>query len=639
MNIIHGMMKKYLYSFVGIILIILLGISINAIMHKSNARIDLTEDKIYTLSDGTKNILAKLDTPIVLRFYCSRKDNQMPVPMRGFATRVEELLNEYVQASKGKLKLLKFDPVPDSDAEDSATMDGIAGEILPNGQKFYLGLAVNCLDKTVTIPTVNPMQENTLEYDLTRSIYEASQSNLPVLGIISSLPVEGGNMMPYMQNQAPKPPWILVQELKRNFEVRTLANDIDKIPDDIKVLFVLHPQDLPGKTVYAIDQYLLAGGRIIIAVDPFCIAEQRSSMKAMMGQQTMPGSSSLPDLFSAWGIEFAKDKVVVDIDHAARNFNNPDADSYPAVLDFPKVENGAGDPALSGVSHINMIYCGAFVCNLKEGLSKKVVLESSKKSQLVNSFLAQAPSSAVMKDFLSDDKAKDLIIKVSGKFKTAFPDGKPKDEKKEGDKNAPDNKTEIGTKANSLKESVKESIVVLLSDVDMIADEFCVSKQKFLGQTFVQPYNDDLTFFQNACEQLAGDNDLISIRCKKIKERPFTKIVDMQNEAQQKYQKKILEMEEEKEMAQKKLNELQKGKGASQKLILSPEQKEEIEKFKKKIADKNRELKELRKEFRKDIERTMFNYEMANIALFPAIVVGVGLSIFIYNRIRSNRKE
>ncbi|MEM4248409.1 MAG: hypothetical protein QXH80_04000, partial [Candidatus Nanoarchaeia archaeon] len=192
--------------------------------------------------------------------------------------------------------------------------------------------------------------------------------------------------------------------------------------------------------------------------------------------------------------------------------------------------------------------------------------------------------------------------------------------------------------SSHLKESSQESTVILLSDVDLLADEFCVSKQKFLGQTFIQPYNDNLILFQNLAEQLSGDNNLISIRCKKIKERPFTKLINMQNEAQQKYQKKILEIEEEKQSVQNKLNELQKAKSSSQKLILSPEQKEEIEKFKKKLAEKNKQLKELRKEFRRDMESTMLKYEIINIALFPAIVVIVGISLYIFSKVRSRRK-
>lgn len=635
MNKLTAFIKKYVFSAFGIFLVLLIAILANVLVHRCSLRIDLTEDKLFTLSDGTKKILSKLDTPVVIRFYCSRRENQMPVPLRGFATRVEELLKEYVRAANGKLKLQKFDPVPDSDAEDSATMDGIAGEMLPTGEKFYLGIAVNCLDKTVTIPTVNPMRENTLEYDLTRAIYEASQAKMPVFGIMTSLPVMGGNMIPFMQNQAPKPPWIFVQELKRNFEVKSIPKETESIPSDVRVLLVLHPQELSKKTLYAIDQYLLSGGRLIIAVDPLSIAEQRSSMKAMMGQQSMPGSSSIPELFSAWGIEFDKDKVVVDVDHSARNFNNPDADSYPAVLDFVDIQNKSGDTALSGVSHLNMIYCGAFKCDLKEGLTKTVLLESSPKSQLINSFMAQADASTIMKSFVSDDKAKDLIIKISGKFKTAFPDGKPSDDKKD-DKKDSENKT--ADNSSHLKESSKESVVILVSDVDFIADEFCVSKQKFLGQTFVQPYNDNLILFQNLAEQLSGDNDLISIRCKKIKERPFTKLINMQNEAQQKYQKKILEIEEEKQSVQNKLNELQKAKSSSQKLILSPEQKEEIEKFKKKLAEKNKQLKELRKEFRQDIESTMLKYEIMNIALFPAIVVIVGISLYMFSKVRSRRK-
>ncbi len=631
--------RKYVYSFTGVVLIIALLVAANAIFQRIRVRADLTEDKLYTISEGTKNILSKLKSQVTLRFYCSGNENQMPVPLRGFAARVEDLLKEYVAASKGKLVLEKFDPTPDSDAEDSAAMDGISGQPMPDGSKFYLGLNVNCLDKNVSIPVFLPHEENSLEYNITRAIYEAAQAKKPVLGILTRLPVMGGNMMPFMQNQQPKPPWIFVQELKRNFEVRSIENEPEKIPGDIDVLLVMHPQNLPGKTLFAIDQFLLSGGRLIVAVDPFCIAEQRTSIQGMMGQQTMPGSSSLPALFSAWGLDMEKDKVVVDMENSTRNTNTAEAEGYPAVLNFANIKDASGEPSMAGIQHLNLIFCGSLKGELKDGLSKKVLLASSRKSQLLNSFMAQAPYAQILKDFQSDDRQNDLIVRIHGKFKSAYPDGPPKEDSK--DKKDGENKEDAAKPApkDSLKESAKESSVVIVTDVDMFLDEFCVSKQKFLGRSFIQPFNDNLIFIQNVAEQLSGDNDLISIRCKKVKERPFTRLEEMQAKAQEKYQQKIMELEEKKQKAQERINQLQSAKSDSQKFILSQEQKDEIAKFKAEMAGTNKDLKALRKEFRKDIDGLMFRYEIANIALVPLLVVLFGLAVFAYNRIRSTAKQ
>ena len=635
MSFTKAFIKKYIYSAIGILLIIAVAVAVNALLRKVNARYDLTEDKLYTLSQGTKNILEKLKSPVTIRFYCSRSENQMPVQLRGFTARLEDLLDEYVSVGRGKIILDKFDPQPDSETEYSASMDGINGEMMPDGRKFYLGIAVSCLDKTIKVPDVTPSEQNQLEYNMTRAIYESSQSKMPVLGIMTDLPVAGGNTMPFMKKQAPKPPWIFVQELKKNFTVNQIPTKTTQIDNDVKVLLIIHPQKLAPETVYAIDQYLLSGGRLVIALDPFCLAEQRNSPQAMMGQQVMPGSSSIPELLKAWGISFSGD-VIVDMDNSARNVNDPQAGTYPAVLDFINIKNISEDPAMAGIAHLNLLYAGAFAGTPDSGISAKTFLESSLKSQLINSFKAQSPSAAILKEFVPSGKNEKLILKLAGKFKTAFPDGKPlkKDDKNPEVKTPPPAENE-----KSLKESAKESAVVLLADVDMLSDEFCVSKQNVFGRTVVQPFNDNLNLIQNICGQLAGDNDLIQIRCRKVRERPFVELVKIQNEAQQKFEKKILEIEEEKQSAQARLNQLQTGKAENQKFIMTPEQKQELENFKKKVAEKNKELKELRKEFRKDIERTIFRYEVANIAVVPVLVILFGLCVYVFNRVRSNRRK
>lgn len=636
MNFIKAFIKKYIYSAIGIFLIVVVVVAVNALLRKVNARYDLTEDKIYTLSQGTKNILGKLKSPVTIRFYCSRSENQMPVQLRGFTARLEDLLDEYVSTGNGRIILDKFDPQPDSDAEYSAAMDGISGEMMPDGRKFYLGIAVSCLDKTIRIP-IAPSEENLLEYNMTRSIYEASQGKMPVLGIMTDLPVMGGNTTPFMKSQTPKPPWIFVQELKKNFTVNQISTKTTRIDNDVKVLFIIHPQKLAPETIYAIDQYLLSGGRLVIALDPFCLAEQRSSPQAMMGQQVMPGSSSIPELLKAWGLSFSNE-VLVDMDNSARNINDPQSGSYPAVLDFLNIKNVSDDPSMAGIPHLNLIYAGAFVGAPELGISAKIFLESSQKSQLINAFKAQSPSAAILKEFVPSNKNEKMILKLAGKFKSAFPDGKPakKDDKKP--EATPEPPSPPGDE-KSLRESTNESTVVLLADVDMLSDEFCVSKQTLFGRTVVQPFNDNLNLIQNICGQLAGDNDLIQIRCRKVKERPFTELVKIQTAAQQKFEKKILEIEEEKASAQTRLNQLQSGKAESQKFIMTPEQKQEIANFKEKVAEKNKELKELRKEFRKDIERTILRYEIVNIAVVPLLVVLFGLCVYMFNRIRSNRRR
>jgi len=629
--------KTYLFSTVGVFVILIVLVALNILCQRvRQLRIDLTEDRLYSLSEGTRRILGKLDTKVTLRFYRSSKGNSMPVWLRSYANRVEDLLREYVEVSHGKIILQKYDPTPDSDAEDSASLDGISGQKLPNGGRFYLGLAVNCLDSTVSIPFISPMEEGKLEYNITRSIYEAIQGPAKSkIGLISSLPIMGGNIQAYMaRNRRPKPPWIFMQELKRNFTVEDLGTAVEKIPDGLDLLMVIHPKKLSRKTVFAIDQYLLKGGKLLLALDPYCLTGARNNPQAMMGQMVMPGSSSIPELLKNWGVIFPID-IVADLDYAMRSMQQGNEVFYPTVLDLRNFD-AQDDIVIGSVNHLNMIYTGEFAGDPAAGLTKTVMLSSSPKSQMIKSFMAQADGAQLMKNFSSDHRKKALIIRLNGKFKTAFPDGPPPEEKKDGDPNKESPETNVGF----LQTGQQESTVVLLADVDMLADEFLVSKQKIFGRDFIQPINDNLNLIQSLVEFLSGDDDLISIRMKRIRNRPFSRIVKKHAEAQEKFQVEINKLVENREKVQQRLNELQRAKkGENQRFILSPEQKKEIKQYQQEMAETNQDLKKLRKELRREVDRLQFTLKAVNIAGMPFLVIICGMGLFVYNRVRSKRSR
>jgi ABC-type uncharacterized transport system involved in gliding motility auxiliary subunit len=311
-------LETFLYSIGGVIAMALILVAVNVILSGARQRVDLTQEKAYTLSDGTRAILAKLDTPVKVRFYCSQSAAATPqsVFLKSYARKVEDLLAEYKQAAKGKLIIEKYDPQPDSDAEDSARLDGITGAQMPSGDMFYLGIAVSLLDSKEAIPFCQPTRERLLEYDLTRAITRVVTPEKPVVGVMSSLPVfgGGGNPMMMQMGQRPQPAWAIVGELQKDFTVRNVAMTVEKIPDDMKVLVVIHPKEINDTAQFAIDQFVLRGGKVIAFLDANSLVDNQNQRNPMMGQMG-GGGSSLDKLLKAWGVTFENSKVVAD-----RNF-------------------------------------------------------------------------------------------------------------------------------------------------------------------------------------------------------------------------------------------------------------------------------------------------------------------------------
>src|ERR1043166_4141553 len=263
-------LETFLYSTIGIAAVALILLAINLIAAQGRQRVDLTAEKAYTLSPGTRAILAKLDTPVQIRFYCTKNASTMPVFLSTYAQRVEDLLGEYRQASKGRIDVQRLNPEPDSDAEDSARLDGVEGQQLRTGEKIYLGLSVGMLDQKQAISFLTPDRERLLEYDISRAIARVMTTEKPVIGVMSPLPVmgEANPMAMQMQGQRSQPPWALISELQRDFKVQQIDPAVEKIPDNIKVLLVIHPKGLCDTAQYLLDQFLLRGGKLIAFVDP-----------------------------------------------------------------------------------------------------------------------------------------------------------------------------------------------------------------------------------------------------------------------------------------------------------------------------------------------------------------------------------
>lgn len=624
--------QTILYSTVGVIALFIIILAVNVILGAFKQRIDLTEEKAYTLSPGTKAILGKLDSRVTIRFYCSQGE-EMPVYFKTYANRIEDLLSEYKQAGKGKIVIEKFNPTPDSDAEDSARLNGIEGQMIQTGERIYLGLVVSMLDEKAALPFLAPDRERLLEYDITRAISKVVTPKKTVVGVMSALPVFGQQTNPMMQRmgQRGQEPWVFLTELKSDFEVKEVEMTAEEIPDDINVLIVAHPRDITEKTQYAIDQFVLRGGKLIAFIDPMAYFDQQNNQFAQFGGGG--GHSSLDKLLAAWGVKMESGKVAADRILAARN---PQGNVMPAVLLMNQKTFNTNDIVTSELNTLVLPFPGAFSGTPAEGLKETVLLKTTSDSELVDGLMASLSGEQINKEFKSGGKELPLAIRLTGKFKTAFPDGKPKDK---SDDKPDDKKAETKTEDNSLKESKGENAVVLIADADMLQDQVSVEVQNFFGQRLLRPLNDNLNFVQSLVEQLSGDINLINLRSRASTHRPFVRINEMKARAEENYRSKIKEMEDSLAEAQRKLNELQRAKGdQNQRFILSPEQQAEIEKFRKKEAEVKIALKEERKKLRKETDALEFWTKVINIGAMPVGVAFAGLALAVVKRKRTAAK-
>jgi ABC-type uncharacterized transport system involved in gliding motility auxiliary subunit len=634
--------ETILYSVAGVAILLVIVVAFNALTATVKQRVDLTKEKAYTLSAGTKAILQKLDTPVKIRFYYSSSENGTAdtIFLKTYAQHVQDLLAEYKQVAKGKVIFEQYDPKPDSDAEDSARLDGVEGQLLPTGEKFYLGLSVSMLDTKEAIPFLPPNRERLLEYDLSRAISRVVTPEKPVVGIMSALPIFGAPSNPMMMRmgQQGQEPWALVSELKSDFTVKQVEMTADKIDESIKVLLVIHPKEITDQAQYAIDQFIMRGGKLIAYFDPTSVVDSRGQ-NPMMGQ--MPGAgSSLDKLLKAWGVQFDTTKVAADLNYKMRLMgrNNQPADA-PAFMAVAGSGINKDDVATSEIDDVWIPLGGVFTGTPVSGLKETVLLKTTKESQLVDGTMASFGGENILNDFKASGTEYPLAIRLAGKFKTAFPEGKPKEVKDPKD----DKKDEVKPveKADeTLKETKGDNTVVLFGDADMLYDQFALrQRQTILGPMGFEAANGNLILAQNLVDQVAGDNNLIAVRSRATVSRPFTRIREMEARAQQNSQSKVKDFEESQRETEQRLNELQKGKESNgQRFILSPEQQVEVDKLKKKAASISAQLKQERKNLAHDKIALENKLKWENILIMPVVVVVVGMGLAVVKRKRTSAK-
>ncbi len=625
-------LKKYehlIYSAVGLAALVLLLVAVNFLVSRVPARVDLTEGDLYTLSPGTRKILRGLQSPVKVKLYVSQGES-VPVQLRGFAQRVEDTVREFRQAAGSNLVVERYNPRPDSEEEDAAQLDGIEPQQLFTGEQFYLGIAVSQLDRKQTIAAVSPQRERLLEYDLVRAIARVGNPERPKIGLMAGLPVLGEKFNPFTRQSSE--PWVLANELKRDFEVKEVPVSAKEIDKDIGVLLLIHPRDVQPQTEYALDQFVLRGGKLIAFVDPYAYFDQQPTMPGVPAE---PSSSTLPTLFKAWGVSMDPGKVISDV-----VFGSGAGQRYtPTVLSLNRTAFSRDDIVTGQIETLLYAFGGAFEVKAPEGVRVTELIKSSPNSMLVPNANATKSGDEATKAFKPSGHPLPLALRLTGKFRTAFPDGL-----KEGDK--PDAKPEPKPEAKAeakpvpstpqLRESASDNSVILVADVDLLADGAAVDVQDVFGRKVVVPSNGNLALAMGMVEQFAAGDDLISLRSRTGAFRPLTVVRELEAEAQKEYFGKIQALEEEVQKTTAKLQELQKSQGPAGKSaqILTPEQQAEIERFRKTVAESRLALKEVRKNLRQDAESLVFWTKVANIALMPLLVALAGLLIALFSRRR-----
>ncbi len=395
-----------------------------------NFRTDITEDGLYTLSQGTKNIIngIKAGEPVTIKFYSTSDDRVMPNVLKPHARTIEDLLLEYEKQSNDNIILEVIHPNPDTDDEDKAKEDEVQGmQVNQQGDKIYLGMTIQSLDRKEILPFLSPDDATSLEYEVSRAIAKLTKPNKTVIGYMSALPVGGapGYQMMRAQGQRAQEPWAFIQQLRADYEVRDVPMTTDKIDSDITVLLVIHAADITETTEFAIDQYLLGGGNVVAFVDPQSLLAQASGgqpnpMTGQPGQQ-INTSSDLQNLFKAWGINFKKDMIVADMNYRG-NFQGR---INPTFLQIPSKAINKDNPISSGLQSLSMISAGALDLDKKEGLTSEILASSSEVNELIDTAAAEKLRREDLTNFSSSGKKQVLGVRITGKFKTAFPNGRP----------------------------------------------------------------------------------------------------------------------------------------------------------------------------------------------------------------------
>ncbi len=609
------MKYKHLLSGSGILLAAALAVALITISNNlfTGVRLDLTENRLFTLSPGSINIITSLDEPVNLDFYLSRKSMADFPQLVNYANRVRDLLEEYAAKSDGMIRLSVIEPEPFSEEEDQAVASGLNGiSVNAAGDRAYFGLVgVNSTDDEATIPFFQASRENALEYDVTKLIYNLANPEKRVVGVMSALPLFGDPARGIQES------WAIVGVMEEFFEVRNLGANADYIDEDVDVLMVVHPKNFSEEARFAIDQFLLRGGHAMLFVDP--LAEGDPTEPDPANPYVMPDlSSNLNVMLEGWGLKVDTSKLAADINLAMRvqtqGARGLQETNYLPWLQLGEQNLNREDFSTSELNQVHMGTAGIIERQDDAAVTLTSLIETTTDSMKMERDLIffQRDPNVMLANFAAENTALVLAARISGTVPSAYPDGLP-GEDEEDDPAAPE-------------ETVKEGRidVVLVGDTDILADHFWIRMQNFFGVQIPQSIANNGDFVVNTLDNLAGNTDLISLRSRGEFSRPFTVVEQIRRDAEARFREQEQALQSRLEETEQKIAQLQQegGEGA---LLLSQEQADEIEKFRLEQISTRKELRAVQHELQKNIERLGTQLKFINIGLIPLLIALLAL--------------
>lgn len=592
----------------------------------TGVRADLTSNKLYTLTEGTRNIVAAIDEPITIYLFYSDKASERAPLLRTYATRVKELLREYVKLSEGSIFFHVVDPVPYSEEEDQAAAVGLqAMPISSIGENIYFGLvANNAVGDTEVIEFLQPQREQFLEYDITKLIYTLTNPKKAVIGIITQLPIFGGFDI---ETTRMTEEWAIVAQMRQLFELRQLDVTTKQVDEDVDILMVVHPKNLAEPALYAIDQFVMRGGKVLFFVDPHSeidipVRDQNSPLEVEGGR-----SSNVKRLFDAWGVEYDPTSVVLDRKYALMVSGERQGESrHYALLGIRRGDINNEDIISSDLELISVGIAGHI--KAKQGTDIRIipVFTSSSDAMLTGAthFRFLPDLSQLSDNFRPTGEQYTLMGRVQGKLNSAFPDGRPVMDEED----VPD--------TDHLMSTQEDANLIIIADTDALSDRMWVQTQEFFGQRIFNAWANNGDLVINAIDNLTGSSDLISIRGREISSRPFIRVQELRLAADQNFRATEQSLQIKLEEAEQKLVQLQKQRDDNNDLMLSPEQEAEIQKFQQEKFKVRKQLRQVRHTLDLDIERLGTQLKFINIGLVPIIISILALILSV---LRSRKRK
>lgn len=627
-------MSKHWLSFSSLVVAVILFFAVNIFSNAALTRwrADLTENDLYTLAQGTRNILGGLDETITLRLFLSDGIASSVPAVASYAQRVEDLLREYQRYAGGRIELEIIDPEPFSPEEDQAQRHGLRS--IPandGGEALYFGLVgTNAVDDTQVIRFFSPQRQKLLEYDLTRAIYQLDRAEQPVVGLVSSLPLEA----PARMGGGGRQSWLIVDQIEKLFTVQSIDPAKGRIPDAVDVLMVVHPGDLSDAMLYAIDQFVLSGGHALVFVDPYMEAQAR-------GRRVAPRESDLEPLFEQWGVELVDAKIVADMQFAERvryqQNQRQVVGEFPVWLNLQPGRFNADDVVTANLGNVFMATPG--VLRKRDGAKAAFtpLIESGSRAMSLDvSVIEEATNPASIVDaYQPGSESLTLAARISGPADTAFPDGPSAPDDGNGGSGA---SQDSEAPAAQQTQTAGDINVIVVADADLLHEQFWAQRQNLLGNQIVVPNASNADFVVNSLENLTGSNDLISVRSRGRFTRPFTTVTEIRQNAEMKYRQKEQQLLDRLEQTEQALLELEQGKRNEQnQLMLSEEQRQEIDKFRREKVRIRKELREVQHQLRKDIENLEAWLKFINIGFLP-LMITVGATVVGVRRARSRKR-